>query len=155
MGSVILAAALLADMHLFRLAAEWCRAPRNEEEMSMDRLNRAVAGGLLVAVVGTVAFSGGCRSMRNDVPPGKPYSTTGATPPTVGFSSDPRSNAAIGGGMYPNALSPGSPSSTGNPALSGAGGAPQYGTPGPNPSPYGAPTSNVYGAPATNPGTNP
>jgi len=121
----------------------------------MDRHSRALAGGCLALVVGTIVSASGCRSMRNDVPPGKPYSTTGGTPPTVGFSNDPRPNTGVGGGMYPSGLTPSSPSPSGNPALAGAGGAPQYGIPVNNPSPYGAPTTNRYGAPYTNTGTNP
>jgi hypothetical protein len=64
----------------------------------MDRLSRALTGGCLAVVLGTVFSASGCRSMRNDVPPGKPYSTTGGTPPTVGFSSDPHANTGPGGG---------------------------------------------------------
>ncbi|MFI5457851.1 MAG: hypothetical protein ACHRXM_20625 [Isosphaerales bacterium] len=121
----------------------------------MDRLSRALAGGFVAVVLGTVVSASGCRSMRNDVPPGKPYSTTGATPPTVGFSSDARPNTGLGGGLYPNGLTPSSPSPAGNPAMAGAGGAPQLGTPGTNPTPYGAPSPNLYGGPGTNSGANP
>jgi len=121
----------------------------------MDRLSRALAGGFLAVVLGMVVSASGCRSMRNDVPPGKPYSTTGAPAPTVGFSSDARPNTGPGGGLSPNGLTPSFPSSTGNPAMAGAGGAPQYGIPGNNPSPYGTPSANVYGAPGTNSGANP
>jgi len=121
----------------------------------MDRLSRALAGGCLAVVLGTVVSSSGCRSMRNDVPPGKPYSTTGGTPPTVGFNSDSRPNSGVGAGLYPNGLTPSSPSPSGNPATAGAGGAPQYGIPGNTTSLYGAPPQNRYGAPGTNTGTNP
>jgi hypothetical protein len=117
----------------------------------MDRLTRIVAGGCLAAVLGILIPSSGCRSMRNDVPPGKPYSTTGGAPP-VGFNSDARANTGVGGGLYPNGLTPGSPSPTGNPALAGSGRAPQYGTPGPGAGNYGAPTAGAYGPPGTNPG---
>jgi len=120
----------------------------------MDRLSRALAGGCLAVVLGMIFSASGCRNTRNDVPPGKPYSTTGGTPPTVGFSNDPRPNTALGGGIYPSGLTPSSPSPSGNPALAGAGGAPQYGIPANNPSPYGAPTANRYGAPSTNTGAN-
>ncbi len=55
--------------------------------------------------------------MRNDVPRGKPYTTTG-NPPSVGFNSDPHPSTSVAPGMYQN-----SPSTNldGNPA----GGAPQ------------------------------
>jgi hypothetical protein len=121
----------------------------------MDRLSRALAGGSLAVVLGTVISAGGCRSMHSEVPPGKPYSTTGGTPPTVGFSSDARPNSGVGAGLYPNGLTPSSPSPSGNPATAGTGTAPQYGIPGNSPSPYGAPSSNRYGAPGTNTGTTP
>jgi len=120
----------------------------------MDRLSRILAGGCFVAVLGTVVSASGCRSMRNDVPPGKPYSTTGGTPP-VGFSSDPRANTGVGGGVYPNGLTPSSPLPSGNPAMAGTGAAPQFGTPGLNSSPYGAPTPGAYSGPGTNSGANP
>jgi hypothetical protein len=120
----------------------------------MDRLSRALAGGSLALVLGTVLSAAGCRSMRNDVPPGKPYSTTGGSPPTVGFNSDPRPNSGVGGGLYPNGLTPGASSAGGSSAMAGGSGAPQYGIPGNNPSPYGAPSSNRYGAPGTNSGTS-
>jgi hypothetical protein len=121
----------------------------------MDRLSRALAGGCLALVAGMVVSSSGCRSMRNEVPPGKPYSTTGGTPPTVGFSSDARPNSGVGGGLYQNGLTPTSPSSGGSPATAGPAGAPQYGVPGNSTSLYGAPAQNRYGAPGTNSGTNP
>src|SRR6476661_8377296 len=75
--------------------------------MSMDRLRRVLTGGTLVMVLGTMVAASGCRSMRNEVPPGKPYSTTGGTPPGLGFNSDPHPNAAVGGGLYGNSAAPG------------------------------------------------
>ena len=42
----------------------------------MDRLSRVIAGGCLTLASGMVLTASGCRSMRNDVPKGKPYSTT-------------------------------------------------------------------------------
>jgi hypothetical protein len=129
----------------------------NEEVKSMDRLNRVIAGAGLAIVLGMVVSAGGCRSARNDVPPGKPYSVTGGTPPTVGFSSDPHASTSIGPGMYNNM--PGQANATdpsaGMPgAASGAsaGFPAQYGTPAPNSTPYGAPTANRYGPPATTSG---
>ncbi len=62
----------------------------------MDRHSRVLAGGCLVVLMGIVLTASGCRSMRNDVPPGKPYSTTGGRPPPVGFNSDPHPNTSIG-----------------------------------------------------------
>src|SRR5262245_2263089 len=121
----------------------------------MDRLSRALAGGSLAVVLGTVISAGGCRSMRNEVPPGKPYSTTGGSPPTVGFNSDARPNTGVGGGLYPGGMTPGASTGAGSSAMSGAGGASQYGIPGNTPSPYGAPSANRYGAPGTNSGSNP
>jgi hypothetical protein len=106
----------------------------------MDRHVRIFAGGCLLAMMGIVMTAAGCRSMRNDVPPGKPYSTTGATPPPgVGFNSDPHPNTTMG--LYGNGLTP-------NPVTSDNGpvGAPQYGTPTPNTGPLGTPTGNRYGA---------
>jgi hypothetical protein len=117
--------------------------------MSMDRLRRLLTGGTLVMVLGPVIAASGCRSMRNEVPPGKPYSTTGGTPPSIGFNSDPRPNAAIGAGMYPNATpgqsgvpTPGgSPGMMGSDATYSAGGASasQFGTPAPSVNQMGVP----------------
>ena len=131
----------------------------------MDRLKRVLTGGTLVMVLGTVIAAMGCRSPRNDIPPGKPYSTTGGTPPALGFNSDPHPNSSIGAGLYPNAAAPGQPvipglqapgstpsfpgSDTTSPNLGSS--APQYGTPAPNTGNYGAPTSNRYG-PSMTPG---
>lgn len=119
----------------------------------MDRLSRTLAGGCFAVILGTIVSTSGCRSMRNDVPPGKPYSTTGGTPP-IGFSSDPRANTGVGGGMYSNGMTPGAASASRNPAMAGPGGAPQYGTPGLNSNAYGAPTAGAYSGPGTNSGTN-
>jgi hypothetical protein len=139
----------------FRLVPGRPGARRNEEVKSMDRLSRALAGGSLAVVLGTLISAAGCRSMRNDVPPGKPYSTTGGAPPTVGFSSDARANTGVGGGLYPGGSTPGSPAASGNPAMAGSGGAPaQYGIPGTSPGLYGTPSSNRYGAPGTNSGSS-
>jgi hypothetical protein len=105
----------------------------------MDRHNRVLVGGCMALLFGFVAAGSGCRSMRNDVPPGKPYSTTGGSPPPVGFNSDPHPNTAVGGGMYGGGITPGSAAPT------GAGGMPQLGTPAPSTGQYGAPTTNAYG----------
>ena len=54
----------------------------------MDRLRRVLTGGTVVMGLGTILLAGGCRSLRNEVPQGKPYSTTGGTPPALGFNQD-------------------------------------------------------------------
>ena len=124
----------------FRLDADGCRAPRNEEVKSMDRHSRVLAGGCLVVLMGIVLTASGCRSMRNDVPPGKPYSTTGGGLPrsasTPTLTPIPRSRLAFMAALAP------APADAG-PA--GAGAPTQFGTPPPNASPYGAPSSNRYG----------
>jgi hypothetical protein len=109
----------------------------------MERHNRVLAGGCLVAMMGMVITASGCRSMRNDVPPGKPYSTTGGSPPPVGFNSDPHPNTSIGpygaGGMTPG-------TGPAEPGTATPNSAAQFGTPPPNSSPYGMPPGNRYGS---------
>jgi len=130
----------------------------------MDRLRRVLTGGTLVMLLGTIVAASGCRSMRNEVPPGKPYSTTGGTPPTLGFNQDPHPNSALGGGLYGNSTTPGQPAMPGQgagpgmgmgpgpDASSGLGSSPaQLGTPAPNMGSYGQPTTNRYG-PSMTPG---
>lgn len=116
----------------------------------MDRLRRILAGGSLAVVLGTVLTASGCRSMRNEVPPGKPYPTTG-TPPTVGFSSDPRHNTNASAGMWSNgtSMTPGSSVPDGGNALGSTSTPAQSGTPMPNAGNYGAPGGYRYGPPAT------
>jgi hypothetical protein len=142
---------------------------RDEEIMSMDRLRRVLTGGTLVIVCGTVIAASGCRSTRNEVPLGKPYSTTGGAPPTIGFNSDPHPNAAIGAGMYPNTTpgqpgmtAPGAPPSMGGPDAtysSGGSSANQFGTPPPSAGQLGVPpgigrnaASMGAGIPGSDPG---
>jgi hypothetical protein len=103
----------------------------------MDRLSRVIAAGTSVLVLGTVLFSAGCRSMRNDIPPGKSPSTTGGGPP---FSSDPHPNNNMG--LYPP-MTPGSPGGVNN-GLGGATGTGTLGTPAPNASPYVGPNTSPY-----------
>jgi hypothetical protein len=135
----------------------------------MDRLRRVLTGGTLVMMLGTVIAASGCRSLRNEVPPGKPYSTTGGTPPSIGFNTDPRPNAAVGSGMYPS-TAPGQPGMTGpggTPGMTGpdatysAGGssASQFGTPPPSTNQFGVPPgigrnaqSMTAGVPGSDPG---
>ena len=109
----------------------------------MDRHSRVLAGGCLVALMGIVFTSSGCRSMRNDVPPGKPYSTTGGGHPPVGFNSDPHPSTSIAPGLYGGTGTPGTAPADGGPV--GPGSPTQFGTPTPNSSAYGAPSSNRYG----------
>jgi hypothetical protein len=115
----------------------------------MERLSRVIAGGFLAVALSTAFTASGCRSMRSDVPSGKPYATRG-TPTAPGFNSDPHPNTTISPGLYQNN---GSPSLDGNPA--GGANMPQYGTSSPSASPYGVPTAGKFGAPGTNTGTNP
>jgi hypothetical protein len=103
--------------------------------MSMDRLSRVIAGGCMTLAVGLMFSASGCRSMRNEVPKGKQFSTNGAAP-SVGFNSDPHPSTSVGNGMYqPN----------GGDLAGGGGAQPQFGTPPSTGSPLGAPTSNRYG----------
>jgi hypothetical protein len=117
----------------------------------MDRLGRIIAGGSLA--LGIMAAASGCRSMRNDVPTGKPYSTSGANNSPVGFNSDPRSNPAANAGQWTPGtnLTPGTSVPDGGTGLSSAAtsGAPQYGTPTPNSGNYGAPGGYRFGSPTT------
>jgi hypothetical protein len=119
----------------------------------MDRRSRVLACGSLAVIMGIVVTASGCRSMRNDVPPGKPYSTTGGSPPPVGFNSDPHPNTSVGAGLYGNPMNGGAASPDAGPA--GAGSTTQFGTPPPTTSPYGAPTTGRYGSPATTTGSTP
>jgi hypothetical protein len=119
----------------------------------MDRLCRVLASGSLVLALGALGCACGCRSMRSEVPAGKPYSTTGGAPPSVGFNSGPRSNPAYGAGQWGSApMTPGSSVPDGNTALSGGSSPAQLGTPAPNSSPYGAPVGAKFGGPSTNSG---
>jgi hypothetical protein len=124
----------------------------------MDRLVRILAGGSLAAVVGLVVCASGCRSMRSEVPQGKPYPTNGGSPPTVGFGSDPRPNPAANAGQWSQgtSMTPGTSVPDGGNALNLGSGAqtPQFGTPTPNSANYGAPSGWRYGPPTTTtPGT--
>jgi hypothetical protein len=105
----------------------------------MDRLSRVLAAGASMLVLGTVVLSSGCRSMRNDVPPGKPYSTNGGGPP---FASDPHpNNNSIG--LYPNMPAGSQGGASGG--LSGATAPGQLGTPAPNSGPYTGPSTSAFG----------
>jgi hypothetical protein len=108
----------------------------------MDRHNRVFAGAFTALVAGLLLSTTGCHSMRNEVPPGRPYSTTGGSPPPLQFGSDPHPGGSAG--IYGNPLVPGS--SSPDSAPSGPGSTTQFGTPGPASGNYGAPTTNKYGA---------
>jgi hypothetical protein len=125
----------------------------------MDRhLSRVLAPAVAACGLAILITAPGCRSTRSEVPPGKPYSTTGA--PAVGFNSDPRSAAvANSGGIYgnnpiapqlgqnPNGLGGGSAASPMG-GMAGSSAAPiEYGTPAPTQGTFGAPTNNRFGAP--------
>jgi hypothetical protein len=127
----------------------------------MDRLRRALAGGTLAMMLGTVVAASGCRSTHNEVPPGPKYSTAGEPSSSVGFNSAPRGYNGIGS-PYGNPAMPGQSGLTSSPGLgSGATGSTSdglppslgasgssYGTPAPNGA-MGQPTGNRYGPPGT------
>ncbi len=116
----------------------------------MDRLIRALLAGRLALLAGGLIVSlGGCRSTRSEVPPGKPYQTTG-TPPTVGFSSEPHPSTAAGmAGLYGN-KGPGGLVPDGRGTTS-SGSDVIYGTVGQAPGSLGTPTDHRYAAPGTSP----
>ena len=137
----------------------------------MDRLRRVLAGGTLAMMLGAVAVASGCRSMRNEVPPGPKYSTTGEPSSSGGFNSAPHPYNALSSPYNTNPTTAGA----GQPGLagsSGVGGATpgsamdgmppglgsgastsSYGTPSPSSPGMGLPTPNVYGPPGTSGGT--
>ena len=80
----------------------------NVEVMSMDRLRRILAGGMLAMMLGTVVTASGCRSTGNEVPPGPKYSTTGDPASSVKFNSDPHPYNGVGS-IYGNSPVPGQP----------------------------------------------
>jgi hypothetical protein len=122
---------------------------REEGAMPMDRLDRVLNVRRLTLTAGVMlSLATGCRSTKSEVPPGKPYQTTGGMPPTVGFSSDPHPGAARGlGGLYAN-KGPGGliPDGRGS---QGTGNDLVLGTPTPGENRYGAPSDHMYGAPGS------
>ncbi|MFO0890263.1 MAG: hypothetical protein U0790_14120 [Isosphaeraceae bacterium] len=114
----------------------------------MDRHNIPARLARLTALFALLVLgSSGCRTPRSEVPPGKPYQTTG-NPPTVGFSSDPHQAGSQGmAGLYPN-RAPGAmvPDGQGSPRGSDD---LVIGTPTPGSSNMGAPSDHRYGAPGT------
>ena len=134
----------------------------------MDRLRRIVAGGTLAMMLGTVVAASGCRSTRNEVPPGPKYSTTGE-PSSNMFNSAPHPYNPVGGGNpYANGSTPGQPGTSalgsqaagsamdGLPSGPGAGGSSSsFGTPAPSTPGMGQPTPGAYGPPGTAGAYNP
>jgi hypothetical protein len=136
----------------------------NVEIMSMDRLRRILAGGTLAMMLGTVVAASGCRSTRDQVPPGPKYSTTGDPASSGGFNSAPHPYNGVGS-IYGNSPVPGQPgmpaagglggSASGSPTdglppgLGSSGSQSSYGTPTPTAPGMGQPTPNAYGAPGT------
>lgn len=113
----------------------------------MDRRQHTLRITKLAVIGGMLAISSvGCRSTRNEVPPGRPYQTVG-NPPTVGFSSEPHQNAGQGmAGLYGNR--------GGGAAISDGAGSPRpgdvvLGTPTQNTTNLGVPSDHQYGAPGT------
>ena len=115
----------------------------------MDRLNRSLLAGSM-AMAAAVAFccSQGCRSAHSEVPPGKPYQTTGGAPPTVGFSNEPHPSLATGPASLYSNRGPGSQVQDGRGNSSNPGDL-MLGTPTQGPATLGAPTDNRYGPPGT------
>jgi hypothetical protein len=99
----------------------------------MDRLPRSfVACGL-----GLLMAAAGCRSTRNEVPPGRPFAKDGQQRKAIEFSQDPHplsaaaGPAAMPGGLGGSNLASGIGSSTARPDGSAFGGPPgAYGAPG-------------------------
>ena len=108
-----------ADFRKVRPGARGRGARGNEEVMSMDRLRRVLAGGMLAIMLGTVVAASGCRNLRNEVPPGPKYSTTGEPSSSVGFNSAPHPYVGTGS-PYANGPIPGQPSMPGSAGLGGA-----------------------------------
>ena len=114
----------------------------------MDRRKRPTAvRNLSLSLVFLSLMPAGCKSTKSEVPPGRPYQTTGAPPP-VGFSSDAHPSTAGGmAGLYGNK----GPGSFAQDVQNST--APSrditYGMPAPGATKLGAPTDNRYGAPGT------
>jgi|GEM_PF-1540959 len=105
----------------------------------MDRLRWTLASGATAVLL----LTSGCRNLRSEVPPGRPFPTDPSQAGTSGFSSDPHPNLSPLG-------APTSERSLGAAPGSMPGGAGQLGTPAPGGADvYGKPTTNAYGAPGT------
>jgi len=104
----------------------------------MERRDRTLAGcGLALALV---LPASGCRSLKSEVPPARPFSGEGSQPPSVGFSSAPGPTAGFTGLQ-------GAGGGNGAPGVSS--GAGQFGTPAPAGPNMGTPTNNAYGPPGS------
>lgn len=116
--------------------------------MPMDRPHLIVPlRGLGLIILSAALGSAGCRSTRSEVPPGKPYQTTGGAPPSVGFSNEPHPSTAAGmAALYGNG-GPGALSRDGKGTASGDD--LTFGTPTSGSSNLGAPTDNRFGPPGT------
>ena len=89
----------------------------------------------------------GCRSTQSEVPPGKPYQTTGAAPSGIGLNSEPRPNPLGMSGLYGN-RGPAALTQDGrgyDPSVSNV----TYGVPVNETNALGMPTNNRYGPPGT------
>jgi hypothetical protein len=130
-------------------ASDNARRTRKEEVMPMDRPDRVDSIPKLACLL-AVLFLGcaGCRSTRSEVPPGKPYQTTGSTPPSVGFSSEAHPSTATGmAGLYGN-KGPGALVQDVQSSAAPSAGV-TYGIPAPGATNLGAPTDNRYGPPGS------
>jgi hypothetical protein len=106
--------------------------------MPMDRLSRTLSLVGLALVVGPATT--GCRSMRSDVPAGRPFSSDGKTPQALNFGSSPNPSTA-----------PLAPPISGTPGAQNP-----YGTPPPGGNPYGsAPMGSPMAPGASTPGVSP
>jgi hypothetical protein len=127
--------------------------------MSIDRLTRVLARGAMAMAFVALA-STGCRSTRNEVPPGPKYGMAGEPSSSVGFNSAPHPYNGVAS-PYGNASGPGQPGTGGAPGLGagassppdgmpglGAGGSSSFGTPAPSGN-LSQPTNNLYGGPGT------
>jgi len=113
----------------------------------MDRRHLPQIVPNLVLVSCLVITLAGCRTPRSEVPPGKPYKTTGS-PPNVGFSSDPPPATGQGmAGLYQN-RGPGDMVPDGSGSV-GRSDDMVIGTPTPGSSTIGAPSDHRYSAPGT------
>ena len=114
----------------------------------MDRPVRAYSVGSMTLAIGLLLLiASGCRSTQSEVPPGKPYQTTGAAPSGIGLNSEPHPNPLGMSGLYGN-RGPASPIQDGrgsDPSVSNV----TYGVPVNETAPLGMPTDHRYGPPGT------